>query len=115
MSYQSVQNQAHAQIIAFAKANPDTQRIITDRHWECCVLAAMGYTKKERQFGNRDYCDAIAADERNLKAVLHYFGLHRVVSWATINRAIDSIRCDVTEERKQRKRQKNKERKRMAR
>ena len=101
MSYQSVQNQAHAQIIAFAKANPDTQRIITDRHWECCVLAAMGYTKKERQFGNRDYCDAIAADERNLKAVRHYFGLHPVVSWATINRAVDSIRYDLTEEAKE--------------
>lgn len=112
MSYQFVQNQAHAQIIAFAKANPDTKRIIADRHWECCVLAALGYTKKERQFYNGgDYCDAVAGDERNLRAVRRYFGLHSLVSWATINRAVDSIRYDLTEEKKQKKRQKKKKRK----
>ena len=68
----------------------------------------MGYTKKERQFYNGgDYCDAVAGDERNLRAVRRYFGLHSLVSWATINRAVDSIRYDLTEEKKQKKKSNN--------
>lgn len=71
----------------------------------------MGYTKKERQFGNGgDYGDALAADRRNLKAVRRYFGLHSMVSWATINRAVDSIKFDATEERKERRKERRKQR-----